>query len=107
MASHLLCHSDAEGFYLPIDFQQILFDESGQIAGQMVGSSYRLRDELVLVAPRIGVRLSGDMLPDAEADKINADFDEETGIWLERIVWLSLFEASRLSIKHNTAIHFT
>ena len=25
-ASHLLCHSDAEGFYVPIDFKDVLFD---------------------------------------------------------------------------------
>jgi len=25
--SHLLCHSDAEGFYVPVDFREVLFDE--------------------------------------------------------------------------------
>lgn len=25
--SHLLCHSDAEGFYVPVDFKDVLFDE--------------------------------------------------------------------------------
>ena len=27
--SHLLCHSDAEGFYVPVDFDEVLFDGDG------------------------------------------------------------------------------
>jgi hypothetical protein len=105
--SHLLCHSDAEGFYLPIDFAPILFDDANQIPGGMVGSSYRLRDELVLVAPALGIQLAGNLLLNEEAEAINSDLDKGEGIWIERIVWLSLFEASWLSIEHNAAIEFT
>src|SRR5215212_4112587 len=58
MTSHLLCHSDAEGFYLPLDFTQVVFDEQQErIPGGMLGSSHRLRDELVAVAPALGIKL--------------------------------------------------
>lgn len=107
MKSHLLCHSDAEGFYVPIDFDAVLVDEDESIPGGMVGSSYRLMDELVYVAPALGIRLRGSELPDEEAEALNRDSDTEEGIWRERIVWLSLFEAARLSIKHRTAICFS
>ena len=51
--SHLICHSDAEGFYVPVEFDEVLFseaeDEAEALTGGMLGSSYRLRDELVQV----------------------------------------------------------
>jgi hypothetical protein len=107
MSSHLLCHSDAEGLYLPIDFQPVLFDEHDRVPGGLIGSSFRLRDELVFVAPALGIQLDGNAMPDAEANAINDSFDRQEGIWIERIVWLSLFEAARLSINHGAAICFS
>ena len=75
----------------------------------MVGSSYRLRDELVLVLARcLGIQLAGNLLVKrGKVQAINSDLDKGEGIWIERIVWLSLFEASWLSIEHNAAIEFT
>jgi hypothetical protein len=107
MSSHLVCHSDAEGFYLPIDFEPVLFDESGEVPGCMVGSSYRLRDELFFVAPSLGIELADGWLSDAQADAINGYSQSETGPWIERTVWLSLYEAARLSIQHRAAICFS
>ena len=51
MSSHLLCHSDSEGFYMPIDFDDIIFDDVESVPGGMLGSSYRLMEELVEIAP--------------------------------------------------------
>ncbi|HEY5758634.1 MAG TPA: hypothetical protein VIU34_22565 [Steroidobacter sp.] len=31
--SHLLCHSDAEGFYVPIDFEDIIVDNEDESRG--------------------------------------------------------------------------
>jgi hypothetical protein len=104
--SHLLCHSDAEGFYLPIDFQSVLIDESERVSGGMVGSSFRLMKELIFVAPAILIHLDGGKLSDSEAQAINAGLENQSGLFIERIVWLSLYEAARLSIKHRTAISF-
>ncbi|MBS0262614.1 MAG: hypothetical protein JSS02_11735 [Planctomycetes bacterium] len=108
MTSHLLCHSDCEGFYLPIHFTDVVVDDRNQerIPGGFLGSSYRLQEELVMVAPILGIKLDRGALSDAEADRINRDADSETDWWIELIVWISLFEAARLSIEHQTAICF-
>src|SRR6202008_5022884 len=73
LSSHLLCHSDAEGFYVPVDFDDVLFEEAedGELPGGMLGSSYRLLDELVVVAPALGIRLDDGQLSDAEARRID------------------------------------
>jgi len=107
MTSHLLCHSDAEGFYLPLDFAQVMFDEQEErIAGGMLGSSYRLKDELVALAPAIGINLAAGELADDEAQRINELTEREGPLWIEQIVWLALYEAARLSIQHRAAICF-
>jgi hypothetical protein len=104
--SHLLTHSDAEGFYLPIDFKEVVFDRGEGVPGEMIGSSYRLRDELLIVAPALQIELDGAKLPDHAAEEINSVLDAQTGLFIEKTVWLSLFEAARMSIEHKTAIVF-
>lgn len=40
---HLIVHSDAQGYYLPIEFDEVLFPPSDlAIPGGMVGSAQRL-----------------------------------------------------------------
>lgn len=102
-ASHLMYHSDTEGFYVPIDFELVLEDES--LTGAMLGSSPRLLAELISVAPLLGIRLEGETLPDEEADRIN-DEPDDAPFFRERTIWLMMFEAARLSLAHSTAIVF-
>mgnify|MGYP001617252474 FL=1 len=105
--SHLLCHSDCEGFYFPLVFDDVIFaDEEHELLGGMLGSSYSLRAELVTVAPALGIFLLGDELSDEEAARINARVDAEDGLERELIAWLAAYEACRLSIEHKTAIVF-
>lgn len=107
--SHLICHSDAEGFYVPVDFDEVLYsepDDDKQLAGGMLGSSYRLRDELVLVAPALGINLTDGQLPDEEVARIGRLIDADEGLYREYVSWLRLYEAARLSIAHKTAIVF-
>jgi hypothetical protein len=106
--SHLICHSDSQGFYLPIDFDEIIVDDKKQerIVAGFLCSSYRLRDELVAIAPKLGIILEDKHLTEAEATKIAKDSQSQQGLWIEKIVWISLFEATRLSIEHKTAICF-
>lgn len=107
LVSHLLCHSDAEGYYIPIDFKDVLGDETGRIPGGIVCSSYQLREELIRIAPALTIRLDGQTLSNAEADKINVAAESANDdLWIERLVWLALFEAARLSIEHKAAICF-
>jgi len=127
---HLLVHSDCEGFYLPVDFAPVLFDDrpappgiirglvqqllgsapkpEEMLAGGMLGSSVRLRRELVEVAPALGIDLAEDgTLSDQEAARIDQAVMEETSpLQRELMVWLALYEAARLSIEHKRAIVF-
>jgi hypothetical protein len=102
---HLLWHSDCEGYYVPLDFPEVLEDDGIAVAG--IGSSVRLLDEFRLIAAPLGIVLRDGRLSDADAASI-AEEDENTGgpYWIERLVWLALFEAARLSIEHRAAIHF-
>jgi hypothetical protein len=106
MRSHVICHSDAEGYYVPVDFEEILFldDEDASGAG-IVGSSQRVLKELVAVAPALGIALSDGRLSDAEAQRIDAETDGAP-LFAERLVWLSFYEKARLSVEHRTAICF-
>lgn len=105
--SHLLCHSDCEGFYVPIEFDSPLFSlGKDPVPGGMLGSSQGLMRELVAIAPFLGITLQGNSLSDAEAERINSGLEHEGPFWIESSVWLSLFEAARLSIEHRTAISF-
>ena len=107
--SHLLCHSDCEGYYVPVDFHEVIFDTSKKpsIPGGMLGSSIRLMSELVEVAPAIGIKLDkSGKLSDAAAKRLAA-VEEEHDYWRERLVWLALFEAARVSIANKCMIVFT
>jgi hypothetical protein len=103
--SHLICHSDCDEFYVPIDFPDPLYDDqtAGPIAG-VLGSSQGAMRELLLVAPLLGIRLNGPALPDERAEEING-----AGVgplYVERYVWLKLFEAVRLSIELGSVVAF-
>jgi hypothetical protein len=101
--SHLLCHSDAEGYYVPFDFENIIVDDA--IPGGMVGSSQRLFAELVAVAPAIGIELDGTVLSDKVAAAL-AKEAQTVPYATERLVWLTLYEQARVSIANRTLIVF-
>lgn len=106
--SHLLFHSDCEGYYVPVDFPKpIIGPLEVEIPGEMIGSSQGLLRELVTIAPFLGIKLEDGRLSDAEANRIKQLIAEpNTPFFLEIEVWLALFEAASLSIEHRTAIVF-
>jgi hypothetical protein len=108
MDSHLVCHSDAEGFYVPLEFREVIFDtETRGLPGGMLGSSVRLLAELVEVAPALGIAMRDGRLGDDEAAKL-ADEDETSGpYWHERLVWLALYENARVSIANKSLLVFS
>lgn len=108
MSSHLLGHSDCEGFYLPLDFEDPItnFYNPEKIVGGLVGSSIGLQRELIEIAPLLNIHLSGNQLSDSEAERLNQDVIHESDFYIEKLVWLTLFDATRLSIKYNTMIYF-
>ncbi len=105
--SHLLCHSDCEGYYVPVDFDEVLFpdDELG-LPGGMVGSSMALLRELVYVAPYLGITVSDGELTDTEIDRIYEEHNDEHPLYRERETWVLLYEAARVSVANNTVITF-
>ena len=107
--SHLVCHSDAEGFYFPVDFEEPLVagPDADDVPGGILGSSQRLLAELTLVAPALGVSLSQGQLSDAEAARVDALASTDEGLFRELSSWLALFEAARLSVERGTAIVFS
>jgi hypothetical protein len=108
---HLIFHSDAEGFYLPQDFREVLFPpEKLKIPGCMVGSSHRLLQETATLARAIELPL--DMDPEAEAVWKAAETPGEGDLlWqqygVESFICLRLYRAAKLSIKHSAVIVFT
>jgi hypothetical protein len=107
--SHLLCHSDAEGFYVPIDFNHPIFDDS--VAGGMLGSTQALLRELQTVAPALGIELrDGAPTPAArqllQAADLEEDDSEDNGFWRERTVWHTLYELGSFSVAHQTLLVF-
>lgn len=101
--SHLLCHSDCEGYYLPVDFEEVIFDESA--VGGMIGSSYRLLDEIMPLAELIDIKLDSSKITKQSYDDIVNDMDEHP-FYRERLVWLTLYEACNYSIKNRCLINF-
>jgi hypothetical protein len=104
--SHLLMHSDAEGFYVPVDFDEPIF--SGDVPGAMLGSSPRLLRELVKVASFLSIELTatGELTDAARQKLLDAAASENTPYYREYVVWHSLYEAARISIAHQTMIVF-
>jgi hypothetical protein len=106
--SHLLCHADDQGYYVPVTLPDPLFlaADSGVGGAGMVGSCQGLLDELRWIAPDIGVRLEDDgTLSDAEADRVNGEDDHPFAT--ERMVWLTLHEACRVSIATGHPVVFS
>ena len=109
MDSHLVCHSDSQGFYVPQEFGFPIYDsKEARIPGGIVGSSFVLQKELIRVAPLIGIPLTDDGgLSDETTEVLNAEaMAPETRFYAERQSWFSLFEAARLSIRHQSVVVF-
>ena len=61
---HLLLHSDCEGFYLPTDFEHVIFDNAKpqrEGIGGMIGSAPRLLKECLVLAQLINLPLDLDI----------------------------------------------
>ncbi len=106
MDSHLICHSDCEGFYVPIDFPEPLYDDGDGLAGGILGSSQRALAEVILAAPLLEIELKGERPTNLVVDSIQKEDDDAHPLWVERKVWLAMYEKFRLSIEHKTAVVF-
>jgi hypothetical protein len=112
---HLIIHSDAEGYYIPQDFECVIIPgDSCVIAGEMVGSSQRLRDECKKLAAAIQLPL--DLNPEDErlfnaAEAQRESEDTGATLWerygIESYSCLNLYHAACHSISTGAAIVFT
>jgi hypothetical protein len=107
---HLMFHSDAEGFYLPQEFKEVLFPpDELRIPGGMIGSSPALRKECLILAEKLG--LPTDLNP--ESQEMQAYLIEGkigSAGWqrypTESYVCLHLLGACETSIESRAAIVF-
>lgn len=107
VGSHLICHSDCEGFYVPIDFPEPLYDDQERrLPGEILGSSQRALQEVRQAAPLLGIPLEGGNLSDEVAKNIAGEKDGSNPYWIERQVWLTMFEALRHSVEYKCAVAF-
>lgn len=104
--SHIICHSDCEGFYVPVDFPSPLDDEEVRLCGGQLGSSVRALRELVQVAPLLGIPLRGGKLSANQASAIAAEQEGAHPLEIEGKVWLELFQAFGQSIARKSAVVF-
>ena len=106
---HLMLHSDAEGYYVPLDFRDVLFaDDALGVAGSMIGSAPALLRECDRLAESLGVPPSLDA--DDEALWEAADAQGRGEGWarygIEAFSCVRLREAARRSIAAGAAIVF-
>ena len=106
---HLIVHSDAEGYYLPQDFPDVIPVEHHEVSGWMVGSSPRLLEECRRLAGALQLPLD----LDPESDEVwNAAERQGQGKrpWerygIESSTCLRLYTATRHSIATGAAIVF-
>ena len=108
---HLIVHSDAEGFYLPVDFPDVLFSsDDREVPGGMVGSAPRLLAECDRLARVLGI--PSEITKDAEELWDAADSQGEgESTWqqygVESFTCVALREACVASMKTGAAIVFT
>jgi hypothetical protein len=106
---HLIIHSDAEGFYVPIDFERALIAADIPLLGGMLGSTQQLRAECKELASVLGVPAG----MDAEADEIMKAVETQgqgPEKWqqyaVETFTCLQLIAACDASLRTNAAIVF-
>lgn len=105
---HLVHHSDCEGYYVPIDFAQVIVDKRAR--GGYLGSSVRLLEEARRLAEALGLPEdldphSEEVFEAADAEKLATEGWRRYGV--ESYVCLQLLRAAKLSISTGAAIAFT
>ncbi len=107
---HLIIHSDCDGYYIPLDFEDVLdCPERLKIAGDMLGSTYRLYDECKELARHLELPLELDheseqLFNAAENQGGGSSKWERYGI--ESFTCHRLLHACEESLKYKAAIVF-
>jgi hypothetical protein len=107
---HLIVHSDAEGYYLPLEFRDVIIpDESLEIDGGMIGSSPILLRECERLAKALGI--PSDLTTESdelvEAAESQGEGDGYLRYGQEVFACVQLREAARRSVETGAAIVFS
>lgn len=106
---HLLLHGDAEGYYIPTDFKQVIFAPDTEVAGGMIGSSQSLERECRRLLDVMKVPTSMDPESEELWNAADAQGDATEG-WqkygIEAFSGIRLLRAAERSIALGAAIVF-
>jgi hypothetical protein len=107
LESHIVCHSDCDGWYLPLDFQTPFFSEDeDDIAAFGLGSSFGGLRELVQKAPLLGIKLNKGKIFKKQGLLICQEERGDHSFEVERKTWLAFFEVFTQSISCKSAVVF-
>jgi hypothetical protein len=107
---HLIVHDDAEGYYLPVEFEDVIIpDASLEIAGGMIGSSHALLRECRELARAL--ELPADLsLEDEAVWRAAENQGEGEAKWqrygVESYTCLALIKACEASVETGAAVVF-
>ncbi len=107
--NHLMQHSDAEGFYLPADFQDVIFpDDALEIPGAMIGSSKRLLQECKHLAEVLRLPLDIDPESDElwEAPEMQGRGTGWKAYGVESFTCIRLIKSCEASVRSGAAVVF-
>ena len=103
---HLLVHSDAEGFYVPVEFGEVLF--SDDVPGAMLGSSHGLVRECEELMQAL--EIPSDIDPESqelwEASEDQGEGDDWRRYGVESFTCVRLLAAARESVNRGAAVVF-
>jgi hypothetical protein len=107
---HLILHSDAEGYYLPIEFREVVFpDPDLEVDGAMIGSSMMLLRECARLATVLAI--PPDVVPESDELVEAAESQGQGEGWRrygqEVYACVQLREAARRSVESGAAIVFS
>ena len=103
---HLLVHSDAEGFYVPVEFDEVLFSED--VPGTMLGSSHALVRECEELMDALeipsGIDPENEELCVASEEQGRGEGWRRYGV--EAFTCVRLLAAARASLERGAAVAF-
>lgn len=106
---HLMLHSDAEGFYVPMEFDVVLFgDEQHEVSGGMLGSSHQLLRQCERLRETLGIPET--LTPEDDELWAAAESQGEGRGWrrygVESFSCVALLHGARKSIEQRALLVF-
>lgn len=103
---HAICHSDCEGYYVPVKFpgNEVLFPPASTGLPSPIGSSVSLLSELDAVAPSLGIQISPEGTFGDTGDKEKGTINDGVNVAIQAL--RVLYPIVRHSVKYGSAIRF-